>query len=146
MRVRPYRTSENKIDGAIVLFLSVDELRRALMDATTIVDQPVLMLSSDFTVIGANPAFAAYFKLSAEQTHNVSIFELDDGRWKIPSLRTLLERAKDDGAKSIEAKIEHTFHSIGPRRLLFKACRLYQQKGPGQVILAIRELKDDPPE
>jgi two-component system CheB/CheR fusion protein len=110
------------------------------------VDQPVLILSSDFTVISANPAFLDYFKLAAEETHNVSIFELDAEQWKIPSLRTLLERAKRDGGKNVEAKIEHTFRSVGPRRLLFKACRLYQQKGPGQVILAIRELKDEAPE
>jgi two-component system CheB/CheR fusion protein len=142
MRVRPYRTSDNKIDGAIVLFVSVDELRRALMDATTIVDQPVAILSSEFNIIQANPAFLESFKLTAEGTTGVSIFELEEGHWRIPGLRRLLEQAREEGAKSAEAKIEHDFPATGRRKLLLKACRLYQQKGPGQVVLALREITE----
>ena len=65
MRVRPYRTLENTIDGAVISFENIDSLKRALdenevvrrhLDRKARANQ-ILVLDEKFRVLVANPAF-----------------------------------------------------------------------------------------
>jgi two-component system CheB/CheR fusion protein len=138
MRVRPYRTNENRIEGAIILFVEVDEMIRAVEELTTVMHQPVVILSPDLKVIHANPAFLEFFGLTPQKTINASLFALADGGWNIPALVSLLDRARRDGARNVDLILEQEFPGIGRRKLLFRACRLHQQQGG--IALAIREV------
>ena len=67
LRIHPYRTSENKIDGAVVVFGDIDEAKHAQMllqesgeYAQSIVDtvrEPILILTEDLRVKSANQSF-----------------------------------------------------------------------------------------
>ena len=66
LRIRPYRTTENKIDGAVILLVDVDEIKRGLTEFMTLVNQPLLTLRGDFRIQDANEAFHDAFKTTPE--------------------------------------------------------------------------------
>src|SRR5262249_49211286 len=61
LRVRPYRTRENRIDGAIIILVEIDELNRALEGVMATVSQPLITLSSDLKVRHVNDSFRKMF-------------------------------------------------------------------------------------
>jgi two-component system, chemotaxis family, CheB/CheR fusion protein len=100
LRIRPYRTIDNRIDGVTIGLIDIDTLKRsativeAARDyAIAIVEtvcQPLLVLDADLCVIRANQCFYESFGLTPAQTERQSIFELGDRVWDLPSLRSLL--------------------------------------------------------
>ena len=63
LRVRPYRTRENRIEGAVILLVDIDELKRALDTVVSTVHQPLLVLAADLSVKLTNEAFLKTFGL-----------------------------------------------------------------------------------
>src|SRR5215218_9144682 len=53
--------------------------------------EPLLILDTTLRVQSANRAFYQTFKVSAAETEARLIYELGNGQWDIPDLRTLLE-------------------------------------------------------
>ena len=64
------------------------ELRQNIVDT---VREPLLILDTTLRVRSANRAFYQTFHVSAEETEGRLIYELGNGQWDIPDLRTLLE-------------------------------------------------------
>ena len=60
LRIRPYRTLDNRIDGAVITLVEIDQMKRSLADlqnifefANTIVDSaraPMVVLDEDLIV------------------------------------------------------------------------------------------------
>src|SRR6185436_16826333 len=100
IRIRPYRTLDNKIDGIVVAMLDIDNLKRGILEARDARDyaeaiiatvrEPLLVLDDDLRVITASGAYYRTFQVSVSETEGRSVFELDNGQWNIPQLRQLL--------------------------------------------------------
>ena len=60
-------------------------------DIVDTVREPLLMLDTTLRVHSANRAFYQTFHVSREETEHHLIYELGNGQWDIPDLRTLLE-------------------------------------------------------
>src|SRR6478735_1277958 len=69
----------------------VEDIRNYALDIVDTVREPLLMLDPTLRVRSANRAFYQTFHVSAEETENRLIYELGNGQWDIPDLRTLLE-------------------------------------------------------
>jgi FtsZ-binding cell division protein ZapB len=101
-RVLPYRTTDNRIDGIVVTFVDVtdrrrarDELEAARHYADSIVEtlhEPLLVLHPDLTVKSANAAFYRAFKVIEADTVGRKIYDLGNGQWQIPALRSCWRR------------------------------------------------------
>src|SRR5262249_23162216 len=101
LRIRPYKTTDNKIDGAVMALLDVDMLKtnseqirsgRVLAEAiVNAVRRPLVVLDKDLVVLQANAAFFRAFQTAPEETLNHRLYEVNRGEWNIPKLRTLLE-------------------------------------------------------
>ena len=97
VRLLPYRTRENIIDGVVLTFVDLSEIRLltlAKLFAESIVDavrEPLLVLDGDLQVVSANQAFYSNFKVTREATEKRPIYELGGGQWNIPELRKILE-------------------------------------------------------
>src|SRR5262249_16274296 len=94
LRVRPYLTLDNKVDGAVLVLVDIDDLKRTertIGDARNFDEaiihttrDPLLVLQSDLRVSTANDAFYKTFKVSPAATEGRLIFELGNGQWNIP--------------------------------------------------------------
>src|SRR2546423_14089818 len=70
-------------------------LREAKDAAEQIVEtvrEPLLVLTPDFRVQSANPAFYQLFQVRPTETVGQHLYQLGNGQWDIPALHTLLEQ------------------------------------------------------
>ncbi len=140
LRIRPYRTRENKIDGAVIVLIDFDELRQALEVVLGMVRQPLLMLGADLKVRSANRSFLEYFGLTAEGTVGRQVYDLNDKQWDFPQLHTLLEELLPRSKRVNDFLLEGNFPKAGFRKLRLSASRFLEEgKGMPLILLAMQE-------
>src|SRR5664279_284314 len=113
------------------------------LDIVETIRECVLVLEPDLTVSFANRSFCRTFAVSPEHIVGWKLYEISNGQWDIPKLRTSLETIIS-GRKTIEAfEVENFFPSIGRRILAFNARKVYR---PGnkiqQILLAIEDVTE----
>ena len=153
LQILPYKTQDNKIDGVVLVLLDIDAIKSAneqLKKSTEffrgIIDtvrQPLLVLDSDLRVMAVNQSFLDTFRMSSEATVNKFLYRLDDEAWNIPRLRALLEEVLPESQAVNDFEVEHTFKSIGHRKMLLNARRLFQvsHREP-MILLAIEDITE----
>ncbi len=147
VRLRPYRTVDNHIDGVVITFVDITERRRAEEQITlerdyaqSIVDtlhEALLVLTPDLRVLSANSAFYTQFAVEPATTEGQLIYELGNGQWDLPELRTLLEEVLPTNKVFDGYKMTHTFEQIGPRTMVLNARRLDNVQ---RILLAIEDV------
>jgi two-component system, chemotaxis family, CheB/CheR fusion protein len=146
VRVRPYRTVDNKIEGAVASFVDVNALKHGLDEARAIVEtvrEPLMVLDDGFEVVTANRAFFETFRVRADETERRSLFEVGDGQWNIPQLRAALGAVLAEGRVLEDFKVQHDFERIGHRTVLLNARRMPMAADrPALVLLAIADVTE----
>ena len=153
LRIRPYWTSDNRIDGAVVVLTDIDEAKRAQLDllesveyARSIVEtirEPLLILTGDLKVKSANQSFYATFRVKAGETLNNFLYDLGSGEWDIPPLRTLLEDVLNGDRTIEEYEVEHDFPVIGHKVMLLNARQVPSRDSTQPLILlAIEDVTE----
>ncbi len=147
LRVRPYRTIDNKIDGAVITLVEIDQMKRSLADlqsvlefANTILDtarEPLLVVGEDLVVKQANRAFRERFKIARADLENGRVHQLGEN-WKMPKLRPWLTETNKKQLRTAELNLEHTFPLLGRLRLNFRARRV-KADGEYVIVLAVSE-------
>jgi two-component system CheB/CheR fusion protein len=143
MGIRPYKTSEHKIDGVVITFFNIDTLKinlthaQEVRDYTAIIETvrgPFLILDAKLQVKMANRSFYDTFRVTPQETKNESIFTLGNGQWNIPELRVLLEDILPKNTSFKDFKVDHCFPTIGRKIMLLNA---HQVTGEGNVTKMI---------
>lgn len=157
MRILPYRTVDNIIDGVIITFTDITDLKRleqmekdARIYAESIVEtinQPILVLDKDLRVISSNTSFYSTFQVSPEDTENKFIYDIGNSQWDIPQLRKLLEEIIPKNKHFKNFEVDHVFPGIGRKVMLLNARRVYQDGiGMERILLAIEDITGHKPE
>ena len=146
-KVLPYRAIDDRIGGVVLTFVDITgrkamekELQEAKTYAESIVEslhEPLLVLGADLTVRSANPAFYDHFEVRPEATRGRLIYELGNGQWNIPRLRTLLEDVLPENHVFTDFEMHHEFEGIGERSMLLDARRLDHVQ---LILLGIRDV------
>lgn len=149
VRVLPYRSDQDRIDGVVITFIDIhqrklaeEQIRKEKYYAETIIEtlhEPLLVLTPDLHVRTANPAFYRNFHVDAERTLGRKVYDVGDKQWDIPALRTLLEEVLPEKNAVQDVEIEHTFDQIG-RRVLFVSARVLNEVH--LVLMGIRDLTE----
>jgi two-component system CheB/CheR fusion protein len=149
LHVRPYKTWDNRIEGAVISLQDVDKLKRSLDQtreyADTIVEsarEPILVLNSSLQVAAANPAFYRTFDVSRDETEKRLIYELGNGQWNIPRLRELLEEIVPQNTRVDDFEMSHDFPHLGSRDMVLNARRVELQPGNAFILLAIEDVTE----
>ncbi|MDD2337877.1 MAG: PAS domain-containing protein [Geobacteraceae bacterium] len=151
MRILPYRTLENVIEGAVITFTDITESKQVRMALTTAqarlaeavvatVREPLIVLDAGLRVVSANRAFYNIFNVSPEITLGKVLYGLGNGQWDIPELRTLLEDILARNIEFNDFEVTHEFESIGWRTLRLNARRLFEELGESELILLAIEV------
>src|SRR5580658_4521870 len=111
-------------------------------DIVDTVREPLLMLDSTLRVHSANRAFYQTFHVSIEETENRLIYELGNGQWDIPALRTLLEDVVPQSSVFNDFELEHTFPFIGRRIMLLNARKLQAGNHGELLVLAMEDVTE----
>ena len=93
----------------------VEEIQNYAQNIVDTVREPLLILDATLRVRSANRAFYQTFHVSPAETEGRLIYELGNGQWDIPDLRTLLEDIVPKSSVFNDFELEHTFPVIGRR-------------------------------
>jgi two-component system, chemotaxis family, CheB/CheR fusion protein len=147
LRVRPYKTWDSKIEGAVISFQDIDVMKRSLVQmhehADALIEtarEAILILNNRLQVISANPAFYRGFEVERAETQRRPVYDLGNGQWNIPKLRELLENILPNNGRVEDFEVTHDFPSLGPRRMMLNARRIEPQIGQKLILLYIEDV------
>ncbi len=120
----------------------LDQIESYAQDVVDTVREPLLILDSSLRVHSANRAFYQTFHVSSAETENQLIYELGNGQWDIPDLRTLLEDIVPMSSVFNDFELEHDFPVIGRRVMLLNARKLRQGSHVELLVLAMEDVTE----
>ncbi len=142
MRILPYRTTDNVIDGLVVTFIDTSELTAAKASSAlarsivATVRHPLVVLDGALRVISVNPAFCHAFAVEQSDIEGILLYQACHGAWELPKLRRLLEEILPHATTMENFVVDQRFPVVGPLHLVINAQQL---KGPQpeRILLAI---------
>ncbi|HEV7732134.1 MAG TPA: chemotaxis protein CheB [Candidatus Binatia bacterium] len=145
LRIRPYKSTDNRIDGAVLALFDIDEVRRRedelrairrYVDAMTeTLGRPVVILDVDLHVRLANPAFLRTFALDDADVVGRHLYTLHGGAWDMPLLRQHLDGGVRADGRHDGVAIEQDFPGVGRLRLLLNVRRIESGGGSPTLVL-----------
>ncbi len=149
MRVRPYRTASNRIEGAVLVLTDITDLKRGIEEirsardfASAIVDtvsEPLIVLDERLAARSANRAFYDFFRTGPQWVEGCGVYEIADRQLDLPPVRELLERLLKGESLLRDVEIEHEFQPAGNRALLVNAQRI---RADGSILLAFDDITE----
>jgi two-component system CheB/CheR fusion protein len=153
LRVRPYLALDNKVDGAVLVLVDIDTLKRS-EHATALardyaekiietVREPLLVLDAGLRVERANRAFYRTFGVMPAETAGKLVYDLGNRQWDIAELRTLLEDVLASNNAIDDFSVTHDFEAMGRRTMLLNARRVHNpEREAERILLAIEDITE----
>ena len=153
LRIRPYRSTEKKIDGAVLTLLDINELKRTSIQSeerrvfsealVETMRDPFLVLDDRFGVRQVNEAFLNFFRAGKEDVEGKFLFSLENNAWEIPALRTLMEEILPKNTHFRDFQIEREFRGIGRKVLLLHARQVkFSHANEPMILLTFEDATD----
>jgi len=149
MRVRPYKTWDSKIEGAVISFQDIDEFKRSITESREFADiliqnarEALLILDSNLRIAAANPTFLRVFHLPPEQVHGCTLAELANGRWLPAGLQERLQEVVRKNARLDEFELKHDFPHLGEKMMLFNARGIEPTRGQQIILLSVEDVTE----
>jgi two-component system CheB/CheR fusion protein len=154
MRVLPYHSVNEKVDGVVITFVDIQEVkslqsklivseagRKLAINIIATIAEPFLVLDSEIKVVSANMSFYRTFHVVEEETIGKSIYELGNRQWDIPALRELLGQILPNQDTFNNFRVVSDFPKIGKHEFLLYARRVSgQQPGDELILLSFQNL------
>ncbi|HEY9073279.1 MAG TPA: PAS domain-containing protein, partial [Desulfobaccales bacterium] len=153
LRLRPYRTSDHRIDGVVMTWVDIDALKRSLEEAQRARDyaraiiatmrEPLIVLDGKLRMVSANDAFYRTFKNDIRDTEGHFFYELGQGQWNVHSLRQLLSKVLPTNQVFQDFEMTQKFPDLGFRTMLLNG-RLLPMDDPDHnlILLAIEDITE----
>jgi two-component system, chemotaxis family, CheB/CheR fusion protein len=153
LQIRPYKTVDNKIDGAFLSLVDVDSLKRAQEAAewgreyasgiVEAVQVPLLALDDKLVVQSANAAFYEVFGASKAETEGRGLLELGKGQWAVAELQRRLAEVLPGNKEFQNLRVEGKFPRLGMRTMWLSARPVRSGAGMSpRILLAIEDITD----
>src|SRR5579864_4303251 len=120
----------------------VEDIQNYAQNIVDTVREPLLILDTTLRVRSANRAFYQTFHVSPGETEGRLVYELGNGQWDIPDLRTLLEDIVPKSSVFDDFELEHTFPAIGRRVMLLNARKLQAGHHGELLVLAMGDVTE----
>ena len=125
---------------------STRQLQEALDYAENIIStlrEPLLVLDANLRIVSANKSFYREFSITSEAIEGKPIFEMDNGQWKIPRLRELLENILPENTSFDDFEVDLVVPGAGKRFLLLNARRIHDGvPDADKILLAIEDITE----
>jgi PAS domain S-box-containing protein len=113
------------------------------LDIIETIREGLLVLDPDLTVRFANRSFCGTFAVTPEATVSRKLYELGDGQWDIPELRSMIETILAERTTIEAFEVDRVFPSIGRRVMLLNARKVYRADNhTKQVLVAIEDVTE----
>ncbi|GAA4502182.1 chemotaxis protein CheB [Hymenobacter ginsengisoli] len=153
MRILPYRSLDNYINGAVLTFTDITALKllearlqetaRFAESMLATVREPQLALDASLTIVSANQAFADIVREPLAALAGRPLASLG-GMWQQPALQQQLQQLLDPAVPTSDfdgLALEGELPGQGRRRVVLYGSRLlHHGQATGQLMLAVREV------
>ncbi|MDZ8239460.1 MAG: chemotaxis protein CheB [Nostoc sp. ChiQUE01a] len=149
LRIRPYRTIDNKIDGAVIVSVDIDAIKRTASQlkrshdyAKAIVDtvrESLVVLNRELRVVSANRAFYEMFQVLPAETERHLIFDIGNGEWDLQPLRSLLENILPNETPFQDLETEYNFENV-QKTIRFNARKMPKIDEQQMILLMIEDI------
>ena len=157
MRVQPYRTLDNVIEGAVLTFVDVsaqrhlkqrlDELVVAESEARALAEsvvetvlQPILVLDEELRVVTASRTFLDAFDLVSDDVNGRRLAEIDGGAWADAGLLRLLARVLPDRRRMAVQTVALAGERLAGRTVVVDAVEaLHGASERRLIVLTVRD-------
>ncbi|MCK9279974.1 MAG: PAS domain-containing protein [Melioribacteraceae bacterium] len=157
MRIFPYRTTNNIIDGVVLTFTEINNLKAASDEINILnnklgvaleyvdnildtVRDSLLILDEELKVVSANRSFYKLFNTSNGEVEGKYIYELDKN-WNKKKLRDLLEDIIPKRNFFEDFELDYNLASKENKKLLLNARQILKgEEGTKLILLAIQEV------
>ena len=148
LRIRPYRTSENKIEGLVVLLVDIDQLRNSQQDlriardfASSVVERvpiPLVVLEMDCSIRTVNEAFIELTQMKESELYGRSLPDLVTHLWGLDGFKAKLGKLSA-ATPGTPLEFEHQSTKSQPRILLIKGQAL-PVEGDRALLLTMEDI------
>ena len=131
--MRPYETVDNKISGAILILFDIEESKRNLIEKQQAADfadalletvrSASILLDGSLRIKRATSPFYRLFHTRPANTEGRLFYEIGDGEWDTPDLRSLLEEILPRNSRVQDFELWQEVPPDGRRKLLLNAAR-----------------------
>jgi two-component system CheB/CheR fusion protein len=153
MRIMPYRTAENVIDGLVMTFIDIDRVkakeeeteaaRRLAETMVEAVPAGVMVVDAELRVVSANRTFLELFRTTVKRTVGESVQSLADGALDSPEFLTPIAEVFKTGEEMHERPLRAIGQRVIQQPLLMSARRMLTKPGEAQrVLVMVRTLSD----
>lgn len=151
MRITPYRTMDNVIDGVVITFTNFSELKRqriatetALELASKLADevpQPMLVLDGFGRALFCNSAMGTALQIGDKDIRGHLVYNLPHGTWNVPTLEAFIDGRGDAVKHTFEVKFadangKRRQCQALARRIKFGTGKLAQEQELISVVLS----------
>jgi two-component system CheB/CheR fusion protein len=146
LRIRPYRTAENRIEGLVLVLVDIDQIRRAenaLREARDMAQSviecvliPLVVLDRDLRVTLTNVAFRDLAALEKQSIERRSFPEFVSLAWGMKTITPLLKSLAEGGP---DFNIEHSTAGEDPRDFHING-RAVQLDGGPALLLTVEDI------
>ncbi len=151
LRVRPYLTPDNRVDGAVLVLVDINDLKRSELaiasaheyseNIIATMREPLLVLDPNLRVESVNGAFYRMFGTTPSETIGRFVYDLGNHQFDLPELRALLEEILPHSHTVDDYIVERDFERLGHRSMLLNARRMYSAAGSqGRIVVAIEDI------
>jgi two-component system CheB/CheR fusion protein len=153
-RILPYRTQDNRIDGVVITFADISEIKAAEREiqaaraySDSIIDtirQPLVVLDEELRVVSANRSFYRSFALTREETVGKPLGFVENGDLGGPGLRGFVDRVQVEQPVPVEDyEVDTELPLLGRRLLLLNARKIRDGLlGGRKILLAIEDITE----
>lgn len=149
LRARPYRTTDNKIEGVVLVLVDIDEIRRsrqAMEQARNLanmliegVPAALAVVDSDLRIKSVNAAFRDLTGMESEDLMRRSFPELAQSLWAFPSLREQLAAMFHPDRTSAILSLEHETNEPTPRVLRLNS-RMLKPDSEDVMLITVEDI------
>ena len=128
MRIHPYLTIDKRIDGAVLIFIDIDESRRSMQKEeearvyfegiVSALRRPIAVLDENMEVLSASRKFYEAFRVEQKETIGNSFFSIGNRQWDIPELRERVNGIVTNEESFYDFIVERDFERTGRKKLL----------------------------
>jgi two-component system CheB/CheR fusion protein len=152
LRIMPYRTLDNFINGAVLTFNKITpvkalENKLAMLQhyadlSLDLISEPALLLDKELQIQGINKSFLDFFRINMQELSGLPLIELLHNRWKTTTLDALLNKSQE---RELAVSLQTAFPIIGLKALKVNT---YPSVNPEtkevfSTVVILKEINDD---
>ncbi len=154
LQARPYKTADDRIDGAVLSLIDItllkhnlSESQTALTYASSVSDTlplPLVVLDENLHLLSVNKAFSKAFEISPNKKNDLNLMNVLAGKeWTVPHFHQLLLKVITQDQEIKNYEVEHEFPGIGPRTLILNAKKIsWKNTMPRAMLLSLEDISE----